>query len=70
MKTSGFRCETKFGLLAFLGHPNVEDGYYMIQFLCKNFFLVLEKLDPCIQLQSNPYQFEICAIHDKQAAGR
>ena len=22
MKTSGFRCETKFGLLVFLGHPN------------------------------------------------
>ena len=21
MKTSGFRCETKFGLLVFLGHP-------------------------------------------------
>ena len=27
MKTSGFRCETKFGLLVFLGHPNVNyDG--------------------------------------------
>ena len=22
MKTSGFRCETKFGLLVFLGHPS------------------------------------------------
>ena len=31
MKTSGVSCETKFGLLGFLGHPNdqgvvVEDG--------------------------------------------
>ena len=26
MKTSGFRCETKFGLLGFLGHPNVDVG--------------------------------------------
>ena len=25
MKTSGFRCETKFGLLVFLGHPNGHD---------------------------------------------
>ena len=25
MKTSGVSCETKFGLLVFLGHPNVED---------------------------------------------
>ena len=24
MKTSGFRCETKFGLLGFLGHPTVH----------------------------------------------
>ena len=24
MKTSGFRCETKFGLLFFLGHPNQQ----------------------------------------------
>ena len=24
MKTSGFRCETKFRLLVFLGHPNIE----------------------------------------------
>ena len=24
MKTSGFRCETKFGLLVFLGHPSVQ----------------------------------------------
>ena len=34
MKTSGFRCETKFGLLVFLGHPSghsrktIFDGYY------------------------------------------
>ena len=27
MKTSGFRCETKFGLLVFLGHPNVHHMY-------------------------------------------
>ena len=25
MKTSGFRCETKFGLLVFLGHPSAGD---------------------------------------------
>ena len=24
MKTSGFRCETKFVLLVFLGHPSVK----------------------------------------------
>ena len=24
MKTSGVSCETKFGLLGFLGHPNVQ----------------------------------------------
>ena len=24
MKTSGFRCETKFGLLFFLGHPSPQ----------------------------------------------
>ena len=24
MKTSGFRCETKFGLLVFLGHPTIQ----------------------------------------------
>ena len=28
MKTSGFRCETKFGLLVFLGHPNEDDDDY------------------------------------------
>ena len=27
MKTSGFRCETKFGLLVFLGHPNAKDWF-------------------------------------------
>ena len=27
MKTSGFSCETKFGLLGFLGHSN-GDGYF------------------------------------------
>ena len=26
MKTSGVSCETKFGLLVFLGHPNGELG--------------------------------------------
>ena len=30
MKTSGFRCETKFGLLFFLGHPNDESEQGMI----------------------------------------
>ena len=25
MKTTGVSCETKFGLLVFLGHPNAED---------------------------------------------
>ena len=27
MKTSGFRCETKFALLFFLGHPNDHFGF-------------------------------------------
>ena len=27
MKTSGFRCETKFGLLVFLGHPIVHVSF-------------------------------------------
>ena len=27
MKTSGFRCETKFRLLVFLGHPSIH-AYY------------------------------------------
>ena len=26
MKTSGFRCETKFGLLGFLGHTLIDNG--------------------------------------------
>ena len=26
MKTSGFRCKTRFGLLVFLGHPNVPSN--------------------------------------------
>ena len=30
MKTSGFRCETKFGLLVFLGHPNVHATKQML----------------------------------------
>ena len=29
MKTSEFRCETKFGLLVFLGHPNADIGIAM-----------------------------------------
>ena len=28
MKISGFRCETKFGLLGFLGHPNGDLTYF------------------------------------------
>ena len=29
MKTSGFRCETKFGLLVFLGHPITYPSHVM-----------------------------------------
>ena len=29
MKTSGFRCETKFGLLFFLGHPTIEFNFIL-----------------------------------------
>ena len=32
MKTSGFRCETKFGLLVFLGHPNIYSIYHVFWF--------------------------------------
>ena len=30
MKTSGFRCETKFGLLVFLGHPNAHGSIRLV----------------------------------------
>ena len=48
MKTSGVSCETKFGLLGFLGHPNVQAilfwhdahhflfPYIFFSFVCKN----------------------------------
>ena len=35
MKTSGFRCETKFGLFGFLGHPSREASVVIIGPSCK-----------------------------------
>ena len=34
MKISGFRCETKFGLLGFLGHPNQQQHLMGPLILC------------------------------------
>ena len=49
MKTSGFRCETKFGLLVFLGHPNGQvrltphqEGLHYLEDISAGKLLVLE----------------------------
>ena len=47
MKTSGFRCETKFGLLVFLGHPNIQyQNDQFDQFLQMTFILSVHP--PCV----------------------
>ena len=48
MKTSGFCCETKFGLLVFLGHPNDKYCFsYGLSYLQSVFLVDLTTRAPC-----------------------
>ena len=55
MKTSGVSCETKFGLLGFLGHPSIHRDNDDIE----RHSALLQVLESCVYIQRQKERAEV-----------